>query len=644
MDDNYAGADDQKIIGMVNANYGDSKKYRSNIDADMTEYYNMVRGIPEDKPESWMSNRFVPMTPGQIETGLGNLMNMLFSVKPAIRVKPREKGDEKQASIVEKLIHYQMQISDFYEHFYDFVKTLLMYGTAIGKVYWKKSTVMRKIKVDNYEPIMVINLPNPMTGMMMPVPIGKKKVGYRVVDKLFTEYDDPVFENCNLRDIFWDPQSIDIQDSWVIHRTYKSRAHLINMHKEGIYNSNVNNITEESIETRESMETEDAATSRENVPNVTRAKGTERIELLEWWGKYDLHNNGRLVPCVFTLANGKELIRKEENPFWHGKTPFVKGVYVRMPNEFLGLGIPEILYDMQQVMNETVNQRIDNISLILNRMFVAKTNSGININKLKSAPGNVIMTDDENPQSSILPLITPDVTSSSFAETSEIERWAQEATAITKMSMGMSGPGTHDTLGGAQLQQATAGNRFALYARLIENMAIKPIIKMFYDLDTQFVDSTKVARIVGPDGVEFQPVSPEDVGKDYDFVPAGVFSMENKSEKALRLIQWKNIVQEAPYVNHQAVDQKILEYLGEEAPQDYMKTPEEAEKQKNKQIYEQLMQKRAEMSMQTENTIKEHAVTKKIDTMIEGEVAGTPGVPPSTVPVPPNQQVGIPEP
>lgn len=106
--------------------------------------------------------------------------------------------------------------------------------------------------------------------------------------------------------------------------------------------------------------------------SITRPKGSSKIELLERWGIDEDPNDGKLKPRLLTVACGKYLIRNTNNPFWHGKNPFIKGTYIPVINEFYGIGLPEICESMQRLLNESVNQRIDNISLALNRIILYK--------------------------------------------------------------------------------------------------------------------------------------------------------------------------------------------------------------------------------------------------------------------------------
>jgi hypothetical protein len=70
-----------------------------------------------------------------------------------------------------------------------------------------------------------------------------------------------------------------------------------------------------------------------------------------------------------------------------------------------------------------------------------------------------------------------------------------------------------------------------------------------------------MVRVVGEKGNTWVAVPPEDVRRDYDFVPAGIFTLENKAQTALKCIQFKQVTQGDPTVKQSALNRKIYESL-----------------------------------------------------------------------------------
>lgn len=579
-DEKLTGTNDDKyILGMVLANKSEAENYlnSSGLISDWQAYYDLSRSIPDKKPYNWMSNKFIPMTMSKIETAVSYMLGMLFSTNPNFRVMYNDMADKDQAKVIERLLAYQIEQCDLYFKFLNFIKQVCTYGTGIGKIYWDTREENKKIRQKNYQPILNI----------FGLPIGQRYAGTTIENIKQVIFDGPQFEVCNLGDVFVDPSANDIQDSWVVHRTYKTRAHLVSLMKDangnGIYNENVLKIAAgDTVDgNKEGKEEIESSGQRTSIPSVTQSVGSGLIEVLEWYGKYPLYDDN-LVSCLFTVAAGKYVIRADENPFWHGKNPFIRSVYISLPNEFYGIGIPEMLYDLQTNLNEIVNQRNDNISFALNRPAQYKKGSGVNTKGLIFKPGGIYGADEND---AIKWEVIPDVTSSAFAHTGEIERWSQEVTAITKLTLGMGGKDQAQTFGGQQLMQRASGERLSLHAKIIENLAFKELLTMFYELDYQFLDQEKVIRVVGEDGIKFVPVKPEDLEKHYDFAPAGVFNMEDKGNKSLRLIQFLNIAKDYPRLKIQKVLEKLymLMDIGEN-PKEILMTDEELAKQQLQQM------------------------------------------------------------
>ena len=624
------GMKESDKLQLVNNNHSQSKAWLDSCGylANWKDFYDLYRNIPKSKSENWMSNKFVPMTHSQVEAAYSNLLGLFFAVNPPFDVKARNEGNDMAAMHIKKLLQYQMELAGFNTEFQQFLRSLCIFGTGIGKIIWERKWDMRKEWVVQTEPM--LNL--------FGVPIGQREVGSVPVDKQYLSFNQPMFFNCNIGDIFPDPMAIDIQDSWIIHRTYRAIDYLRQMHNNHpeVYNENVLKIVDaDAVQNNKGRDDIQGSLGLLNYTAVDMPKGAGQIELLERWGLDIDPEDGVLKPRVLTVAAGKYLIRNTNNPYWHGKNPFVKASYIPSLNEFYGIGIPEIVEDCQTSVNETVNQRNDNISLALNRIILYKRGANVKMSNLKSAPGIKIGTDEEI-DSSIRFIETPLYCRDTFIHAQEFERWAQESTAITKMTLGMGSKQQNDTATGMSLLQRASGDRFMAIAKVIENCAFKEILRQWYQLNYQFIEDDVLFQIVGMEGSQSFRVNPSDVRKDYEFIPAGLFTMENRGQKALRLIQYKNITQNDPTIKQTALNEKIFKAMeiGDD-PRELIREDAEVQEIANlaKMFAMQMLQQQAE------------AEPKKTPGMggkgqIMGtEKVGTPGVPPMAPAVAPGDRV-----
>jgi hypothetical protein len=85
---------------------------------------------------------------------------------------------------------------------------------------------------------------------------------------------------------------------------------------------------------------------------------TEQFSCFEWWGDFDLEDNGELVPCVITLAmpasrndtsdysvfpSEGEVIRVTRNPYFHQRKPYVGYRPLPRKHDFYSMGIAEVV-------------------------------------------------------------------------------------------------------------------------------------------------------------------------------------------------------------------------------------------------------------------------------------------------------------
>lgn len=624
---------DKKVLDLVLGNKGDSEIYlrSSNYYTEWKTWHDMWRSIPDSKPYEWMSNKFIPVTFSKIETAVASYMQMLFAANPPIQVRPVEKSDVEQARIMEKLLGVQYERASVYEAYTSFVRNILIYGTGIAKVMWCATEENNIVWQPQYKQYY-----NPQGKL-----IGQDYMG-SVPQQSRSDYRMPVMINCAIEDIFPDPQAIGIQDSWLIQRTRRTLNYLRRMHElyPNDYNENVLKIQESDTGDKQFEAREDLYSSlgRLTTAGVSRPKNTGHVELYERWGLYDLgrkdesvgislpNSNARyksvgLESCQLTVAAGKYVIQARPNPYWHKRNPFIKGVYVPTPNQFYGIGVSEILEDIQNNINEIVNQRNDNISLALNTPFEYDRTAGVDLANLMMKPGGLYGASGAV-GTALKPIILEFYTKDAFAHVSDMERWAQEATAITPTTQGVN-ESSSQTATEASLKARGTASRMALYAKLNEKMAFSELARMFYQLTYQYMTEEEVIQVVGESAIEWIKVSPETVRKDYNFIPAGVFTMESKQQTALRLIQFLNIAGDDPIFKKSEAYKKIyyaLE-LGDN-PEELLR--DDAEIQEIQKI-----------AMEMANSMMNRALDKTDpgksggkDTFVADESVPTPGVPP----------------
>jgi hypothetical protein len=281
-----------------------------------------------------------------------------------------------------------------------------------------------------------------------------------------------------------------------------------------------------------------------------REGGKQLYELIEYW------EDDRVV----TIANRNIVIRDEENPYRHGKKPFVRLVDQAVPHEFLGIGELEPIESLQYELNDRRNQRMDNITLILNRMWKVKNGANVDEDELVSDAGGVVHTDD---MAGIDSLQMPDVTSSSYNEETLIKGDIQQTTGVSDFTRGVGSESLgNDTATGISLIQEAGNARFRLKIRNLES-AIEHIGRMMVSLNEQFLSEEKAIRIMGDNGFEWLNVKPEDLKGNFDvIVQSGSTLPSNEAVERKQIMEMFQIFAGDPEVNQRELKKRVLETFG----------------------------------------------------------------------------------
>jgi len=489
-------------------------------------FYKMYRGVLDETNYPWQSNIWVPLSFSTIET----VVPRLVSNRPQIDILPREPNDEKYAQIMSKIIDYQWDQMNMNVLLPEAVKEMCIYGTVILKAFWYKeeSDVIDKQMVDDEMP----------------------ELGQVEVEEKKTIYNAPKVEVVDLYDFFVDPKATTIDNAeWVIHRSMRTIDYLHEMMEDGKY-KNIKLLEDEATSF---VGTDDEKQQRRSTIGISMPveQNTDKlIEILEYWTD----------ERVITVANRKIIIRDQENPFRHGKKPFISCVDQKIPHEFYGMGELEPIETLQYELNDRRNQRMDNVTLILNRMWLIKNGQNVDEDELVSDAGGVVHTDDIN---AVQQLVLPDVTSSSYQEETIIKADIQQTSGVTDFTRGMSSDAlANDTATGISLLQEASNARFRLKIQNIEDMMLKRLGEMMVSMNNQFMSDETTIRIVGDEGKSFETIKPEDIKGNFDVsVQAGSTIPGNESIMKKQVMEMYKLFAGDPEVDQRELKKMVLKVV-----------------------------------------------------------------------------------
>lgn len=471
------------------------------------------------------SNISIPYTFVQVETILPRLVETMFATRPYVAVKGREPSDDDRAERMEVLLDWQMnERMDMRDIFHGGLKEVCIYGTCVGYVGWKWEE--REVIKKQLVPVTDID---PETGQEVPIvdpETGEPIQDWQPVKINEIEYDDPEVRFIDLGLFYVDPNAEDIDDArYCGHDEYKTKAELQKLADQGIYSIDWKKVPKD----KSRNEARDYRMSQVGLPTtddqVEESDEDALYRVTHYW-EDDKH---------VVIINRSYVALKGENPFWHKRKPYRKGVYCAVPHEFYGMGIVEMVEDLQDELNTERNMRIDFRAFLLRRMFKVRRGANVNKKQLKWRQGGIIEVDEID---DVQEFGVSDVHSSTFQQEGMIKQDMQDTTGAHDVVMGTSNP--NETATGTMTRDNNASMRFKLTINSLEKKLLVGIARQMMQLNQQFIDQPKWVRVTGDDRSNNpQQILPEEIQGEFDLIAAGssVEPIANKEAYKQRMVE-----------------------------------------------------------------------------------------------------------
>lgn len=458
-------------------------------------------------------------------------MGTLFMSGDPFRVEGiTEQIDEIQCGTLQKLLKiYIEKKMGLFVSFSDFVTEMLILGTAFGKLTWDKKVTKKKQK----KVTQTLNEDGTTTETTKEVEVD------------CVRYDAPRFEHISWKDIFLSSRATSLEDTWVIHRSYVpiseleardlayfevTGEHLYKNLKE-LKDRNISilvpandraamitrseksaqgiNLSQNMATVKDPVEPSDIT---ESIPLARSSEGD--IELMEYWS-YD-------GSSYKIIAGQQVLIYSGENPYEHGKKPFLYANFIRRPKEVWGIGVMELSQDAMDLLNTVVNQQVDSNTLANNLMFAVASDCGFNPEHAVARPGGYIPIDIEEGQT-----IQGKIQQMTFQRIDTSREIAlainevQETTGATRMLQGTYESGAVRNTGQAKLIMSAGQSKLKSKVLNFEEMFVLPFIDMIYQLIGQFSTEEMIIKYTGDKGTEYIKINPGDLKLNLEFIPVG---------------------------------------------------------------------------------------------------------------------------
>ena len=459
------------------------------------EYYKLYRNWRDQAGISGRSDVGIPLAFEWVEVVKSRLFDIFFGKRPYVRTKGQEPSDDYAAKIVQQWQNYQYDLAGYRKVGYDILTQILIYGTGIVKVPWKYEEREKHVDVPIYPQFPHLGtIPQKMT-----VPV-YDNIGLNLVD---------------IFDFVIDPEATDLNEDaeWCAHKTRRTLDYLESMEERKIF-KNITTVKRE-IESDEETGGTETDTHKQVISTIEGHLSDKNlmlkpIELIEYWNKAE--------NSLTVIANGKHIIRESDNPFKHGKFPFVVGKIISTPHEFYGIGLIEAGAPGARIMEDLLNNGLDSMNFSINPMLgVDRTR--VEDTELVTRPGGTIHTVGD-PSTAIKPFIIPDVSQGVLVWFNLVNELNKKGTGVVDYLVGQGASGKTATE--ASLMTNEAAKRIGMHIKMFGLTFVGPLAEMVHELNNQFTTEVQTMRVTGLPGSPYEDqtvaVTPDVFGANVDFI------------------------------------------------------------------------------------------------------------------------------
>lgn len=493
--------------------------------------------------QPWQSNIFVPYVQAVVET----LVPRIIDARPEFTCLGRNELDQMKAEKQQQLMDYFWELAKVDATNEMLVRSSLVYGTGFLQVGWKKD--VRKYKFLDTKDI-----------------LAKKKIKYKEEERVF--YDAPFCEWVDNYTLWydWHNTSRESKQYWFkrlvltapeIRRRYPTadprRLEMAFARPGGDLNdyASVRFFTKTNHELIVKGAPQYLAGVRGaggDKYNVQSDQNLRMYEVFEWWRPFD-DAYSVIVNLVPILKNAEIPV-----PYDFKEAPFIEVPYLKLPNEFEGVGIPMILENPQIMLNTVKNQRLDAATLGIHKMWIVNPLANISKDQLVTRPFGIIYSPDPN---GVREVQFSDIKSSAYREEDMLKSDMRYASGVDDSSMGVGG-GSSSATEVRHLRESTL-ERVRLFVNHLGD-AYADVMRYWMSMQRQFFTKNMQIRITGENGQEaFPTIEEDDLKGEFDYkssvLPSIAGQNDIKKKQNMDLFQ---LLVNMPFVDPRKLTAKVL--------------------------------------------------------------------------------------
>lgn len=504
--------------------------------------YIAYAGDRQAEIQNWQANVFIPYIQAVVET----LMPRILDARPDFTVQGRTQDDQLKAMKLQQLADYTWEIANMDPTSELVTRASLMFGTGFLQAYWKRDErTLEFVKKVDYK-----------TG----------KVKTKRETKMF--YEGPYAEWVDNYDLWYDwhnkpgaskqywfrrkilnaeeiRRRYPLHDKRRLEQALKSGAGDIQDYGRIRYDVKA---TDDKVVKGAGVVMGGTSGNISEIYKDTSDPELKMNEVFEWWRPFD--------DAYAVMVNDVPILRPGyiPNPYDFKEAPFVDIPYLKLPNEYEGIGLPLILESPQNMINMIKNQRLDATSLNIHKMWVVNPLANIDKKELVTRPFGIIYSTDP---AGVREVQFSDIKASAYKEEELLKSDMRYASGVDDFSMGVGG-GAGSATEVRHLRESTL-ERVRLFVNHLGD-GFSSLMRWWMDMYRQFYTEAMTIRVIGEDGRELYPlIEKDDLMGRFDYKASVIPSIAGKQDidkkQSMDLFQ---LLINMPFIDPQKLTNKVL--------------------------------------------------------------------------------------
>lgn len=357
-------------------------------------------------------------------------------------------------------------------------------------------------------------------------PIEPRVIGQKVEKRMRTLVNRPTVEVCDYRNITIDPTckgNIE-KANFVI---YSFETSMADLKKDKRY---------KNLEQLEATNTGSVLSEPDHAPSTGVGnfnftdKARKKVVAYEYWGFWDVNDDGTTVPFVMTWV-GDVVIRQEENPYPDKALPFIVGQYLPVRRATHGEPDGALLEDNQKIIGAVTRGMIDIMGKSANGQTGMRRDMLDVTNRRKFDRGmDYEFNANVDPRVGVHMHTYPEIPQSAQFMIQMQNMEAESLTGVKAFSQGVSGSSLGDVAAGVRGALDAASKRELAILRRLTAILIA-VGRKFISMNGEFLSPKEIIRITDE---EYVTVRRDDLAGKFD-LKLSISTVEEDTNKATEL-------------------------------------------------------------------------------------------------------------